>query len=322
MAKIVHYDIGDLWTPTMTWKVGTTPTDPSQIVVRLKEPSGTLSVVTTAAAPSTLTSASTPLARLSQGVFQMLPGVTLDAAGYWFLRAEGTGAAEASEDFQAVVDPSEFYVDGGLSSRALVGLAETKDWLNQQNIDTGEDLEIVRVINDISERLHDEADREFTPKDSNPTRSFDVEYCGRSVYVGDLASLTTASPAVIVQDWVGTTLSTFDATDVTTYPLNRQAWEPIRKLELTPLKGTWLRPGLRVQVTGSWGFPAIPGNLRQAALDAIAAVLDRDVEHYRQDLGAATAGGETVVLAPQPVFVSLPPGVMAVVQSFRNRFIG
>ena len=106
MAKIQHYDIGDLWTPLMTWKVDTnndgipdTATDPSQIVIRLQTPAGVESVVTTASSPSSLTAGSTPLARISQGVFKLNPGVTLNASGYWFLRAEGTGAAEASEEF-------------------------------------------------------------------------------------------------------------------------------------------------------------------------------------------------------------------------------
>jgi HD-GYP domain-containing protein (c-di-GMP phosphodiesterase class II) len=142
VARIEHYDVGDLWTPLMTWKVDSdadgvpdADTDPSQIIIRLKTPAGVESVVTTASSPSSLTAASTPLARISQGVFQMNPGISLDAPGYWFLRAEGVGAAEASAAFQAVVDPSEFTADAGLSSRALVGLAETKDWLQRSNIE-------------------------------------------------------------------------------------------------------------------------------------------------------------------------------------------
>src|SRR4030095_1436501 len=214
MARIEHNDVGDLWTPGMTWKIDSNAdgvpdavTDPSQIVIRLKEPDGTEAVVTTASSPSALTSASTPLARISQGVFRMNPGVSLDAPGYWYLRAEGTGAAEASEEFQTVVDPSEFTLDAGLSNRALVGLAETKDWLQQQNVDTGEDLELVRVINDVSDRIHYEAGREFKPIGTNPqTRTFVVDGYTRCVYVGDLATLSTASNAVTIigNDWTTT----------------------------------------------------------------------------------------------------------------------
>jgi len=321
MAKIQHYDIGDLWTPLMTWKVDTnndgipdTATDPSQIVIRLQTPAGVESVVTTASSPSSLTAGSTPLARISQGVFKLNPGVTLNASGYWFLRAEGTGAAEASEEFQAVVDPSEFTAAGGISTRALVSLAETKDWLNQQNIETGEDLEIVRVINDISQRLHDEASREFVAKDSTPARSFDVYNYGYCVWIDDLAALTTASPAVSIANREGTVIKTLDASAITTYPLNREPWEPITKLEFNRTSSPLLIPGQRVTVTGTWGFPAVPGNLRQAALDAIAYTLDRDVEHYRQDLGAVAGGEVTLMLA-------LPPSALEVANSYAKPLV-
>lgn len=303
----------------MTWMVDAngdgvpeTPTDPTQIVIRQQTPAGVESVVTTASSPATLTTASTPLARLSTGVFQLKPGISLTTAGYWFVRAEGTGAAQASEEFQAIVDPSEFTSQAGISSRALVSLPETKDWLNQQNIETTEDLEIVRVINDISQRLHDEAEREFVAKDSGATRTFDVDVYGYCVQVGDLATLTTASPAVTIMDRQGNTIKTLDAADVTAYPLNRQSWEPIRKLEFSSIKSPYLWPGWRVQVTGTWGFPAIPGNLRQAALDAIAYVLDRDVEHYRQDLAAVGGGGE------QTLMLALPPAALEVANFYSD----
>ena len=331
MARIEHYDIGDLWTPLMTWKIDSdadgvpdADTDPSQIIIRLKTPAGVESVVTTESSPSLLTPASTPLARISQGVFQMNPGVSLDAAGYWFLRAEGVGAAEASEEFQAVVDPSEFTSDAGLSSRALVGLAETKDWLQRSNIDTGDDLDLVRVINDVSDRIHYEAGREFVAKDAGTSRTFDVQQYGYCVFVGDMAALSTASPALTVANREGTTIKTMESSEITTYPLNREPWEPITKLELLRTSAPLLYPGLRVTVEGTWGFPAIPGNIRQAALDSIAAVIDRDVEHYREDITAETQqGGSTIVLSsPQQMFIALPPAAFAVVRSYRDPALG
>ena len=228
MAKIAHYDIGDLWTPQMTWKIDAnndgvpdTPTDPSQIVLRLQTPAGVESVYTTASSPSALTSASTPLARLSAGVFKPNPGIALDSAGYWFLRAEGIGAAQASEEFQAIVDPSEFTADGGLSARALVTLSETKDWLQQQNIDTSDDLELVGLINDISDRIHYEAGREFKPVSAGEsTRTFEVDTWARCVYVGDMATLSTASSPVAfyAQDWQTNTYNVAQA-DVTASPM-------------------------------------------------------------------------------------------------------
>lgn len=326
-VKITHFDIGDRWTPQATWTVGAAATDPSQIVVRLQDSAGLESVVTTASSPAALTSASQPLARLSQGVFQLSPGIALSSSGYWYLRFEGTGVAEASEEFQAIVDPSEFTSNSGLSDRALVGLSETKDWLQQQNIDTGEDLELVRVINDVSNRIHDEAQREFKPiLPGTQTRSFPINHWSRCIEVGDLAVLSTASDAVKVigSDW-SSTVATVDVTYVRGLPTVREAWEPIRELEFNQNQ---IRPGpgMRVDVKGTWGFPSVPGNIRQAALDAIAENMDRDVEHYRQDLGQieTQGAGTTVVVSPTqpPMFLSLPPRPLAVARSYKDQVLG
>jgi hypothetical protein len=165
------------------------------------------------------------------------------------VRFQGTGTAAASEESQAIVDPSEFTSDGGIGPQALVGLSETKDWLQRQNIDTGEDLDLVRIINDMSDRFQYEAGREFKPVGTNPqTRVFEVEpggpsqawyidgtYMGdlgpyrRIINVGDLASFTQVQ--VLGYDWT-TVLETVSLSNVTGLPISRQPWEPIRKLEL------------------------------------------------------------------------------------------
>ena len=116
MAKITHKDIGDRLTPQATFTVGGTETDPTQIVVKQQDPAGTETTVTTASSPGTLTTASTPLARMSAGVFKLSPGVAATSAGHWFFRFEATGTAESAEDFQYDVDPSEFTDNAGLQT--------------------------------------------------------------------------------------------------------------------------------------------------------------------------------------------------------------
>ena len=337
MAKIQHYDIGDLWTPEAIWKVDSDDdgvpdavTDPSQIIVRQKTPSGVESVLTTASSPSSLTSASTPLARMSQGIFKLNPGISLTTSGYWFVRFEGIGAAEAAEEFEAIVDPSEFTGDAGLSDRALVTLSETKDWLNRNQIDTGEDLEIVRAINDISERFHDVAEREFKPFISNPsTRTFvvsqDAANC-KKLYIGDLSALSTASdPVTIVASNWTSTIQTVSTANISGHPLVRRAWEPITSLEFGP-QVVPLQYGQRVTVTGNWGFPEVPGNVRQAMLEAVGAVLDRDSEHYRQDFAPTPTAPEpgTVLVMQQGAqrILALPPAAQAVAESYRHSLVG
>jgi hypothetical protein len=319
-AKIPHADIGDRLTPQATFTVEGSPTDPSQIVVKQKIGEAAATTVTTASSPGTLTTSSTPLARMSAGVFKLSPGISATVAGHWAFRFEATGTAESAEDFQYDVDPSEFYDGAGLSARALVSLQEAKDWLQVQNVDTANDLELVRVINDVSELAHSEAGREFKRVDTTSSatiRLFEVDqlaYQNKFVQIGDL-STTPTLVRVLATDWA-TSVGT--VTGYATYPRSREAWAPITALQfkqtdLTPM------PGQIVEVTGVWGFPLVPGTVRQAVLDEIAAVMDRDVEHYRQDLAPATAGqGQNVIVfGNRPSFLPMNPRTLSVLRGFR-----
>ena len=337
MAAINHYDVGDTWTPQSTFKVGVTPTDPTTITFKIRDPAGTITTI----GPVSGATGGSGIVRVSAGIFNTVIPVT--ATGYWYASFLGTGTAAASEDHEMRADPSGFTSNWGLDTRALVGLGETKDWLQSQNIDTGEDLDLVRVINDISNRFHLEAEREFKVSGTNPqTRTFVVEPMGRrqpwyidgvyqgdmnrahrTVKVGDLAAFTAVS--IIDDDWT-TVLESPAIGLVTGHPLVRQAWEPIRELELQS-SVTSLGYGMRLSVTGTWGFPAVPGDVRQAVLDGVAAVMDRDVEHYRQDLGFAQTqqgqGGTVVMMTGGAQrMLSLPPGVLAGAWRYRETNVG
>jgi hypothetical protein len=322
MARIEHKDIGDRMQPQATFTVGGSPTDPTQIVVRQQDAAGTEATITTASSPGTLTTASTPLARMSAGVFKLIPGISATAAGHWFFRFEATGTAESAEDFQYDVDPSEFTSNAGVSDQALVSLADAKDWLQIQNVETTNDLETVRAINDVSQRFTERAQREFKVNGTNPqARLFDVDATAIQygvISVGDMAAAPT-QVRIIGTDWA-TVLSTVSTSSFFTFPAQRAAWEPIRRIAF----GTGvlpIQPGYRVEVTGTFGFPSVPGDVRDAVLDAIVAKLDRKVEHYSQDLGAATGGGEgtnVVVFAGRTQYLSMPPSSIEVARRYAD----
>lgn len=340
MAAITHLDVGDTWVPQATFTVSGTPTDPTTLTLKIRNAAGTITTITenTPAAPTL------PIVRVSAGVFKH-NGITLDASGYWAVKFTGTGAAAASETHEAIVDPDPFTSDFGLSSRALVSMAETKDWLNQQNIDTSNDLDLARVINDISDRMIEESGgREFKAFSDNPaTRVFEVEpmrkrdpwyidgqWMGdrdsrnRRIRVGDLTSFTAVS-LLASSDWATVVEAVTPLAKVESHPLVRAPWEPIRELEFRSDVVT-LTPGMRVSVTGTWGFPSVPGNVRQAVLDAVAAIMDRDVEHYRQDMAPAAGAqeGGTVVMVGGGAarILALPPSSQAVAWSYRAPCLG
>lgn len=331
MAKITHYDVGDIWQPQASFTVSGTPTDPTNITAKVKNPAGTI----TTYGPYSGATGGANVTRVSAGIYKL--AVSLDTSGYWFARFEGTGTAAATEDQEAVADPSEFVSDSGLSTRALVGVAEMKDWLQQQNIATDSDLELVQIINDVSDRIHYEAEREFKPIGTNPqVRVLPVESMGVSspwyvdgVYmgqsgagsrmfrVGDLASYTQVQ-IISQSDW-SSVLETVALGSITAHPTVRAAWEPVRKLEFQTTV-TGLEPGMRLSITGSWGFPAVPGNIKQAVKDSVASIMDRDVEHYRQDLGTVSSEGGNVIMVGMGSqrMLTLPPAALAAAWSYRE----
>lgn len=318
MARITHGDIGDTWTPQATFTVGGTPTDPTNITVKIRDAAGTITTL----GPVSGASGGSGIVRVSAGKYNTVIAIT--AAGYWTANFTGTGTAAASEDHEYRADPSGFTSNWGLDTRALVSVPETKDWLQSQNIDTDEDLDLVRVINDISSRFHDEAAREFKVSGTNPqARTFEVDYpaarCA-AISVGDLTSATTVE--ILDIDWT-TVLATVTSTDYSLMPLVRESWEPVRRIKFSR-NVRYLRAGLRVRVTGNFGFPLVPGNVRQAVLEAVSAALDRDVENYRQDLSPrADSGGGTILQVTQaPMFLSLPPSVIAVARSYASPLVG
>jgi len=323
MAQILHKDVGDLWSePTATFTIAGTPTDPTNLTVRLQDAAGVESVLLNNVLVSTLNSSSTPVKKTSVGVFQPNPGPSLTAQGYWIMRFEGAGAVVATEEWEVIVDPSEFTSNAGLNARALVGLREAKDWLQSQTVNTSNDLDLVRVINDISDRMYEESEREFKSFDGggSAVRIFDPNGYW-PVRIGDLSTTPTL---VRILDKDGNSLATVAAGDQILRPRVRRPWQPITSLQFTQdvIEPRWSD---QIEVTGVWGFPAVPGNVRQAVLEAVAAVMDRDVEHYSQDLGPASSGQATNVImlaGARPSLITMPPSSLAVARSYQPSRVG
>jgi hypothetical protein len=321
VAQISHLDIGDVWKPTASFTVGGTPTDPTTLTTRLLAPDGTLTTASYSVA--SLTTVSSPVAKTTTGTF--VYSVSIDQAGHWYTRFEGTGAATAAEDSEAIVDPSPFYDNGGLSDQALVSLGEAKAWLGNNLMSTTNDLRIVQAINGASERISQAAGREFKARGTNPeTRRFDVRGVNYEVPIGDLMTASTASTTVtfLQADPVVTLAS---ITDFSARPRNRQPWEPVTSLYFGSTAKSYYNTRNVLDVTGYWGFPTIPEDIKHATLQAVAYWLDVDVEHFRQDLAAipgGAEGGQTVFVGSGPPTVyPLPPEAYQIAVSYRRRLI-
>lgn len=94
-------------------------------------------------------------------------------------------------------------------------------------------------------------------------RLFDVgwkEVATRKVRIGDAATVA----AVEIQDQTGATLETVASGDYVEMPRTRQPWEPITSLWFPPGSSNTasLAQGYVVEATGTWGFPAVPEDVR------------------------------------------------------------
>lgn len=143
--------------------------------------------------------------------------------------------------------------------RYVPGYAENQDTLTDNTLRaliTAESHEILRVT-----------EEEFVAYGTNPqTRVFDLtdyDVRRRRIPVGAMASAPTIV-STVTQD--GTAVETVDPLSVVGTPRTRAPWEPITELwfptgALTPAQ---MFEGYVVSVTGDFGYPSIPPDIREA----------------------------------------------------------
>jgi len=89
------YMVGNQIKCQATFTVGGTATDPTTITARVKDPTGTITVYTFALATVTKT---------ATGIYNV--SVTMNLAGSWWVRWEGTGTVVATEEESVIISDS------------------------------------------------------------------------------------------------------------------------------------------------------------------------------------------------------------------------
>lgn len=201
--------------------------------------------------------------------------------------------------------------------RALCRLEEVKRLLPnyQEPVDPTEqgnaDTFLLDLIDSASQKIHEVAGREFVsiedtgtsgnndwPAPPVATRAFDVlinatipadPAVGRKrtryLKVGDLASLTAVDYG---DPWQAPRFS-IDLSLVRAQPLVRAPWQPIRTLEI--FGDVWSEQVY--DVSGRWGFPSVPMDVRLAAADQAAIWAGRDLRNFSQAFLEAVAAGSS-----------------------------
>lgn len=191
-----------------------------------------------------------------------------------------------------------------LSTRALCSLDDVKQYVNLSD-EVDEDELLIRLINSASEAIYTITDREFLPIGSNPqTRTFDATevYANGFLYLGDFTDIDSVS----IYDDYDNLVETMDMDDVISLPRNLKPWEPYQAIKL---RHQALQSNYYLDVTGTWGFPSVPEEIRQAVIVTVSIWHARDIADFSGTFSIA----EDRVELPQ----TLPPAVSDTISRYQ-----
>jgi BppU N-terminal domain len=189
----------------------------------------------------------------------------VDTAGEYLGWWEVTLASGKTQDtLEFVVDMLEH----APLTRGLCELEDVTDYAPGYRSDPRTDAVLEQMIIAESRAIHQETGREFKAISGANPRQFDLwEWNARTrtVNIGDVATITT----VTIKDATGSTLQTVASADRVSLPRVREEWEPITALffpwdSASPATLLWTGATQYVEIDGTWGFPAVPADLKEA----------------------------------------------------------
>jgi hypothetical protein len=255
MAQVLYASASELATVTATFVVGAVPTDPTTVTLAVTDPTGAVTTYTYAAAQ---------IARSSAGVYTK--DVPSPTAGDWAYLWTATGTVQDAQAGSWTVEETELghlYVTPA-ALRSRIGLAAT---------DTSADLELHDACFAASRSIEQLCDRAFWRTATGTVRVFAA--CGwYEVELPDFSDLVSVSALDTDGDGDGVFETAWSASDYQLRPVNPAAApETLPYTEIHAL-GTRTFPLAlggptdrieRVQVTGVFGWPAVPHLVRAAA---------------------------------------------------------
>lgn len=211
-------------------------------------------------------------------------------------------------------DTPEFVVtimEHAALTRALCELEDVTYYAPGYRSDPRTDAVLEQLILAESQAIMRESGREMKAiSPSLGTRRFDIADWNvrtRTVKIGDCASATMT--VKIIDSNQTTELETVSSANYVLLPRVRQEWEPIRGLYFPPgsAAAATLATGYVLEVAGTWGFPSIPADLREACARIVL---------FRYVTNAATSGTAFAEALAEVNIGSLFAAGRAVVESY------
>ena len=179
-------------------------------------------------------------------------------------------------------DTPEFRVEileHARASGALCSVDDVREFLGSYPTDRDRDGLIEDLVVRAGEIISDYcAPRQFVVDTSKSTRTFDAEAARRRdcYRIDDLSAVPV--DAVAIQDRDGDAVETIAVANIEWLPLRRsRGWQPIEAFRLRPDAATRIDRRHRFVIEGIWGYPEIPSGVQHAAIETVAAWLQREV---------------------------------------------
>lgn len=168
-----------------------------------------------------------------------------------------------------------------MAAADLCTVQDVRDFLQKPSIDVSQDAVIGALITAVSKTITSYCEREFAPVVAATARTFELQLFSWPAFLSfapyDLQTLTSV---VMDPDLEAATLST-DEYRLFPVPQKDGVYTSIRLAPLTfPTIGRVSWATRQVKVTGDWGFPSVPADVKQAAVMTTAIWLRRDVSAF------------------------------------------
>lgn len=254
MGAVVFFEsASEQATLTNTFNVDDTPTDPTTISLIVTDPEGTA---------TTYTFADTQITKVSTGVYRKAIGCSI--AGEWTYQWVGTGTVVDT-------DAGTWTVFDTTLGRLYATVQALKS--RQGITNTNDDYELHTACFAASRMVEHYCQRVFWRTTSAEVRTFcpDGLYCLTLPPFNDLVEVTTLKSDVSGD---GTFETTWSASDYQLLPVNPSAGpepQPYTKVKAITRTFPWpyttrAARADRIQITGVFGWPAVPYSVRQSAL--------------------------------------------------------
>lgn len=204
----------------------------------------------------------------------------VDTAGLYMVWWEVTTGGKIQSVAETTIEIREHAPQ---ATRDLCTLGDIFAYVPGYQTDGGSDGILEELISSVSQEMHTVCNREFQPATTNPyAKTFDLtdwDESTRCLWIGDLKNTTSLQVEITELD--GTAVATLTMSDsaIVALPRNRETWQPINELwfptELDDAPD--FAAGQVVEVTGNWGFPSIPSDVKAACAKLVIYRYVRDV---------------------------------------------